>query len=82
MEESAMMTSVKYDISLLLSKVSQQTFLSMVITTLGFICGSKRPMRTWGCIHKVYRSHRGMMEGNMAHCKAAAVTAAHCDLDN
>eukprot|EP00978_Attheya_sp_CCMP212_P008253 scaffold19300_cov32-Attheya_sp.AAC.1 len=31
---------------------------------------------------KVYPSHQGMLEGNMAYCDAATAAAAHCDIEN
>eukprot|EP00978_Attheya_sp_CCMP212_P019000 scaffold52686_cov74-Attheya_sp.AAC.2 len=74
MAQSAM-TSELYNISLLLSKFSP-SFLSMLITTFRFICGSKRTMR------KVYWSHRGVLEGNTAYCGAAAAAVDHCDHEN
>eukprot|EP00978_Attheya_sp_CCMP212_P012662 scaffold31668_cov55-Attheya_sp.AAC.3 len=80
MAEFAVMSEL-YDISLLLSKFSP-SFLTMLITTFRVICGSKRMARTWGCMRKVYRSHQGMLEGDMAYCDAAAAAVAHCDHEN
>jgi hypothetical protein len=31
---------------------------------------------------KVYWLHQEMLEDDMAYCDAAAMAAAHCDLDN
>eukprot|EP00978_Attheya_sp_CCMP212_P008296 scaffold19459_cov58-Attheya_sp.AAC.3 len=90
MAESAM-TSELYEISLLLLKFSP-SFLTMLIATFRFICGSKRTVRTWDYqvvynykMRKVYqshRSHRGMLEGDTTYCDAAAAAVAHCDHEN